>query len=347
VFFTVTESLVSADTDGATDIYERAGGTTTLISTGPANSSAALPTFAAASAGGSRVFFSTKESLVSTDTDAGASDVYERSGGTTTLISTGPTDSEGAQDAIFEDISQDGTSAVFSTRDRLVSGDTDDQLDVYVASAVVTTGFARPKGATPLRVPLVPVYEECANGNTTHGPPLAFESCNPPVPGSDHLTVGTPDANGKVANSRGSLQLSAIVGIPSTLTDEADIAIDFSLTDVRKQDDLSDYMGELSITTRLRITDRLNASSEMVPGTVADMPFAFTATCAPTRDTAIGGTCRLNTTLDGLIPGAIKEGKRSIFEVLGNVEVYDGGADADADTAGDNTLFAGSGLFVP
>ena len=43
----------------------------------------------------------------------------------------------------------------------------------------------------------------------------------------------------------------------------------------------------------------------------------------------------------------MKEGKRSIFKLVGDVEVYDGGADADGDTGGDNTLFAGSGLFVP
>src|SRR5437588_6457647 len=35
VYFTTTESLVSADTDNSMDVYERVGTTTTLISTGP------------------------------------------------------------------------------------------------------------------------------------------------------------------------------------------------------------------------------------------------------------------------------------------------------------------------
>jgi hypothetical protein len=39
-------------------------------------------------------------------------------------------------------------------------------------------------------------------------------------------------------------------------------------------------------------------------------------------------------------------GKRAVW-TLGKVEVYDGGSDGDADTAGDDTLFMEQGLFVP
>src|SRR5262245_4192760 len=56
-------------------------------------------------------------------------------------------------------------------------------------------GFARPRGATPLRAALVPAYNACTASNRTHGPALAFPSCNPPVRSSSVLTVGTPDAN--------------------------------------------------------------------------------------------------------------------------------------------------------
>ena len=41
----------------------------------------------------------------------------------------------------------------------------------------------RPAGATPFRVPLVPAAKHCTAPNRTHGPPLAFPSCNPPQPG--------------------------------------------------------------------------------------------------------------------------------------------------------------------
>ena len=55
--------------------------------------------------------------------------------------------------------------------------------------------------------------------------------------------------------------------------------------------------------------------------------------------------CQTTTTADALIPGAIKEGQHSIWQ-LGQVVVYDGGADGDTATA-DNTVFARQGLFVP
>ena len=40
----------------------------------------------------------------------------------------------------------------------------------------------RPVGASPARMSLVPAYAPCAAPNRTHGPPLAFPSCNPPPP---------------------------------------------------------------------------------------------------------------------------------------------------------------------
>ena len=42
----------------------------------------------------------------------------------------------------------------------------------------------------------------------------------------------------------------------------------------------------------------------------------------------------------------ITEQKRAIWE-LRNVEIYDGGADGNATTQGDNTLFEVGGLFFP
>jgi hypothetical protein len=368
VVFHTSEAMVASDTDSMNDLYERAGGTTSLISTGPAGGNG---TFHADPRGTSRdlsrVFFTTDESLVSADTDGGASDIYERSGGATTLVSTSPLNPHGTHEARFEGSSQDGSRVVFSSVERFLGSDTDPERygtvyfngipftvsigsweDVYVASTGNTTGFARPKGASPLLVPLVPVYKECTSGNTTHGAPLAFESCNPPVPASDYLTVGTPDANSQVANSVGSLKLRVILGNPSTPADEADIGVDLSLTDVRKQSDLSDYAGPVSLKTSLRITDRSNGSSQTVPGTVADIPLSFSVGCAATASTTIGSTCSVSSTLDALIgDGVVKESKRSIFKLVGDIEVWDPGADGNLGTSGDNTLFAGSGLFVP
>jgi hypothetical protein len=88
VFFYTVESLVSADSDTSWDVYERSGGQTTLVSTGPAGGNGDFDApFAGASADGTRVFFHTEESLVVADTDT-RPDVHERSGGQTTLVST-------------------------------------------------------------------------------------------------------------------------------------------------------------------------------------------------------------------------------------------------------------------
>jgi hypothetical protein len=47
-----------------------------------------------------------------------------------------------------------------------------------------------------------------------------------------------------------------------------------------------------------------------------------------------------------VIPGAIPEGKRSVWE-LGQVHLDDLGADNDADTVDDNAPFMVQGVFVP
>jgi hypothetical protein len=206
------------------------------------------------------------------------------------------------------------------------------------------SGYPRPKGATPFRASLVPAYAECTGANRTHGPPLASPSCSPPSQASGHLTVGTPDANGKPAKSVGSLRAGVIGDDTSTSADEADVALTFELIDVRNKSDLLDYTGELEARTAVRITDRNNAPGP-VAGTVADFSYAFPVPCSATADTTVGSTCSIATTADSLVPGTIDGGNRSIWE-LGQVEVMDGGADGLA-SSGDNTPFARQGIFVP
>ncbi len=209
-------------------------------------------------------------------------------------------------------------------------------------------GYVRPKGATPLRVALVPAFKACAAPDRQHGPPLGFGSCNPPEQRSDYLTIGAPDANGKPANSAGHVNFSVLVGNPSTPADEADVSVTLSLTDVRQRNDLSDYTGQLQVDTLVRITDRDNevaAGGGSDPATVSDFPLAVPAACTATADPAIGGECGVSTTLDALVPGTIKEGDRASWQ-LGGVQVFDGGADGVLSTT-PNTLFARQGVFVP
>jgi hypothetical protein len=192
----------------------------------------------------------------------------------------------------------------------------------------------------------VVAYRPCATPNRQHAPPLAHPSCNPPVQASDHLTVGTPDANSQVPWSTGSVRLATKTGDPSTQADEADVTMRIKITDVRLKQGLGDYAGELQARLTVRLTDRYHGSTLTESGTTEDSPFSVTTPCATTlADSSVGSTCELNTTADAVVPGAIKEGKRTIWE-LRNVEVYDGGTDGDADTT-PNTLFMRQGVFIP
>jgi predicted acyl esterase len=220
----------------------------------------------------------------------------------------------------------------------------------YVAfqnATEVFDGYARPKAATPLNIRLVPAFEECTSGDAEHGAPLAVPSCNPATPASDYLTVGTPEANGLPSRFSGSLTLTAVGESPIDFEngDQSDVQITASLNDVRNQGDLSDYTGELRFVLGQRITDSFSGSQGDVAATAADTVFGFNVGCTGTTGPE-GSNCNIATTADAVLADIAREGQRAVWD-LGQVQVYDGGADGDADTAGDNTLFAVQGLFAP
>jgi Tol biopolymer transport system component len=235
---------------------------------------------------------------------------------------------------------------------RLTTAGTDDRDPDWQP---VLTGYVRPKGATPLRVSLVPAFNPCvpAAANRAHGAPLSNPSCAPPVAASTFLTVGTPDANGAPANGSGSLLFNV-------KADATDVLINMSTSDVRCQSPPTttcgsanaaagpDYAGDLRATASLRLTDRLNTPypGGPGPGTVADTSFPIAVPCAVTADATIGSSCAVSTSANAVMPGSIQSGKRSIWE-LGQVFVYDGGADGLGSTTGDNTLFETQGVFIP
>jgi hypothetical protein len=211
-------------------------------------------------------------------------------------------------------------------------------------AVVEIPSYVRPAGATPMRLSLVPAFAECTSPNREHGPPLDDPSCDPPQQTSSQVTVGS-EANGNTVGSIGSARLGVLPGDPGTpAVDEADVRIRVSITDVRKRSDLSDYTGELQLRPILRITDRYNGPSQDEPATTEDSPFPVTVPCAATAGAA-GATCSVNTTFDAVVPGAVPEGKRSVW-ALGSVEVTDGGPDGLAATA-PNSRFARQGIFVP
>jgi hypothetical protein len=206
----------------------------------------------------------------------------------------------------------------------------------------IPQGYPRPKGASPFYASLVPAYQSCAAANRTHGSPLAFPSCSPPARTSSNLTVGTPDANGAAAASVGWMSLATKPGNSGTTADEADVRVVAQITDVRNAGSLTDYTGELGLRLPLRVTDRDNTGAG--PATVQDATLGIPIPCAATATTP-GATCTAVTTVEAVVPGAVKEGVRSVWE-LSQLRVDDGGPDGDFDTPG-NSLFAVQGIFVP
>ncbi len=123
VLFASREKLVASDDDGANDIYQRAGGVTTLVSAGTENKPAS---FVAAPGDGSRAFFVTAEALAgSTDTN-GATDVYAWQGGAPQLITSGT-----CCGSTFAAVTADAGTVFFTTTQALALEDGDGSADIY------------------------------------------------------------------------------------------------------------------------------------------------------------------------------------------------------------------------
>jgi TolB protein len=212
--------------------------------------------------------------------------------------------------------------------------------DWQPAATQAPAGYPRPKGATPIRVPLVPGFRKCNAPDRQHGGSLSFPSCSIPTPLSTYLTVGTPDANGRGAKETGWVRFNAIPGNPATPADEADIQLETHVEDVRDKLRLSDYIAELRVAVSVRLTDRSPFQ------TVSDFEFGWSVPCTATADATIGSTCSSVTSADAVLPGAVREGARPIWQ-LGQVQVSDGGEDGVGSTTADNTPFLKQGIFVP
>jgi Tol biopolymer transport system component len=145
VFFETTEQMVPGDTDFKRDVYERyfdaepeiKSYVTREVSLGPAGGNDAFDaTFEGTNEAGTKVFFTTKESLVEEDTDH-STDVYVRDleKGTTTLVSRGEPAcapcGNGPSETGFAGASADGEKVFFVTAERLTAADKDSSMDIY------------------------------------------------------------------------------------------------------------------------------------------------------------------------------------------------------------------------
>jgi hypothetical protein len=227
-------------------------------------------------------------------------------------------------------------------------------LGLLIAVQVAIATHPGPKGARPVRISLVPAYEKYTSSNTTHGPPLAFPSCSPPVQASDFLTVGTPDANGAPAQSVGSVRINVLVGNPGP-PDDSEVRVEGNITDVRCKSGVStcgngnaqggpDYTGELDGNATVRITDHFNGPNRDQAATVVDIGQPITLQCQSTADTSIGGVCKFPV-VECLGCPPPKEGVRTVAEIT-DIKIRDGGPDGAAYTQ-DNTLFMIPGIFIP
>ncbi|HEU5064166.1 MAG TPA: hypothetical protein VFT79_13600 [Solirubrobacterales bacterium] len=197
VFFGTSESLDAADTDDANDLYERAGGTTSLVSIGPAGGNAEISaSFLWVSPDGSSeaVFFTTEEKLTSADTDA-FQDVYSREGGTTTLLSAGGGSGNGPFDAGFVGASSDGSHLFVLTEEKLAVADDDSAADVYeiVAGAItlVSTGPLASTSSAPAALPNGAVAKDGSHAFFTTEQRLTEGDLDAETDVYDHFSGGT------------------------------------------------------------------------------------------------------------------------------------------------------------
>ncbi len=264
-------------------------------------------------------------------------------------------------------------------------------LFALLLGSVALATHPRPGGGSPFRVPLVPAYNKCggattaddpapATPNATHIAPLTAPSCTPPTLKSTTITTGTTGAGS------GSARLDVICNLaagatageqpPCSLTagDSEDIRVAGSATDVRCAVTFGtvcpvaggDYTGKLISQSIIRISDHSNGNPATVCGngtgtgcgvaTVSDLTFSVPiGPCVATAG-ANGSNCTVNTTIDTLLAGTVKEMQRGIVAIH-NIRIRDSGPDGNIDITGlpcppfcgtgDETKTAEQGIFIP
>ncbi|HEX3041534.1 MAG TPA: hypothetical protein VHP56_05540 [Solirubrobacterales bacterium] len=239
--FTTAEALVAADVDLSQDVYARSGGTLALLSVGPEGGDAEVgASFAGASDDGSKVFFSTAESLVAGDTDSSA-DVYMRSGESTVLVSGGQgVGGNGEFFAGLRGVSAAGSRAFFTTQERLTVDDdfaTEQDLygwtpsgtllvsvknspDLVIGPPPPTLEATSPASPNPSTTPtivgqavagsLIKVYKT----SNCSGEPVAQGTASQLA--SPGLTVTVPVASGTTTNYKATAEADGVVSVCSS-----------------------------------------------------------------------------------------------------------------------------------
>jgi hypothetical protein len=195
----------------------------------------------------------------------------------------------------------------------------------------VTTAQVRPKGASPLYLPLTVAFDDCAAG-PTHDPPFNTNTCGPARASSPDLTVGEPLVNGKGANLVGYVKIRSVSGNGQVTVSMSDIRCKNYFTGCN--DMLGDYTNFVRLLLAFQITDRATAAG--TAATIQSETLSTNVPCTATVDTTVGSTCQLSTDLNSIVPGAVVSGKRASWVLL-NARIMD--------TSGHNFLVPGN--FYP
>jgi hypothetical protein len=234
--------------------------------------------------------------------------------------------------------------------------DGSDSSNIEVAPGeTVTCTFAnrlaypRPGGATPVRVPLVPEFEQCSAPDSMHVAPLDEPSCSNPQLESSELTTG------RVGAGQGFARLNVLAGNPATAEDEADISVTASATDVQSAGG-DDYTGQVVLSTDIRVTDSANGPDATESATVEDTELSAPVDCVATPSPSVGSDCTISTTVDTLVPGFAREGERTIISAF-SLKLEDRGPDGQIGAGplgcpptcgdGDERVFLRQGVFAP
>jgi hypothetical protein len=225
VLFSTAEALAPEDEDSTIDVYSRSAGTTVLVSTGEDANGAFDVGFAGASNDASHVFFETSEPLLSVDGD-NRPDIYERLGGTTQLVSTGPIGHDGNATPNLTDVSADGLHAFFITEERLTEGDLDTERDVYERTSAGTllvsvSNFLQLGPPTPALTGTNP-----ASPNASTNPSVLGQA----EAGTSIKLYATPDCSGAPVGTGDAAQLGG-AGIPAVVPPETTTVLRATATD--------------------------------------------------------------------------------------------------------------------
>jgi hypothetical protein len=250
-------------------------------------------------------------------------------------------------------VNPDGT-ADRTVIDEFVGGSTDWQ-PCPAACGPPAAPYDVPAQAFRLTVSLVPNFRQTISSSqcqarggapSTHGAPLALGSCNPPgyVPGTAaHLSsAASPGSSVRYLVSWGDGT--------SANGNQADVYVNGNLYDLRTPggapyDPDPGFPGDdITIVTKLRLTDTSSGLSQTDPATVMDFEVSIPGRCDPSFSRP-GSDCWVGSSLNAVTPGAVTEAKKSVLQVF-RARVNDSGPNGTRGD-GDDRTFATQGIAIP